>query len=150
MSGTLALAAVAHDFADAHHLTVAVLDHRRLVRPHALRVATAADLAVVELQLGESIANSAEAAGALVGGDGSMASSAESLSVSVMGARILVTAAKSMGGGGSVTSLPRNSVAGVALGTDGAPDVEQYDVTLVMVEVAMAAPCEPLRGQRGG
>jgi hypothetical protein len=56
-----------------------------------------------------------------------------------------VTAAKSMGGGGSVTSLPSISVAGVALGTDGAPDVEQYEVTLVMVEVAILQPCQLLR-----
>jgi hypothetical protein len=67
-----------------------------------------------------------------------MASSADSFSVSVMGARILATAAKSMGGGGSETSLSRASVAGVGLGTDGGSEWEPSEVTFFIAVEDMA------------
>jgi hypothetical protein len=77
--------------------------------------------------------------GVFMGGEGYMASSADSLSDSVMGARILVTAAKSMGGGAVTTSSSSASVAGVGFGTEGPPsDWEPREVTFVMVAAAIA------------
>jgi hypothetical protein len=68
---------------------------------------------------------------------------ADSLSDSWMGPRILATAVKSISGGGSTGSLPKGlfkgSVAGVGLGTDGAPDCEPREVTLVIVATVIVA-----------
>jgi hypothetical protein len=76
--------------------------------------------------------------GVLIGGDGYMASSAFSLRDSVMGARILVTAAKSMSGGGSTTSLSSASVFGVGLCFDNSSELEPREVTLLdMVEAIL-------------
>jgi hypothetical protein len=76
--------------------------------------------------------------GVLMGGDGYKASSADSLRDSAMGPRILVTAAKSMGGRAATTSRSRASVAGVGWRTVGPSDWEPSEVTFVIVVEAMA------------
>lgn len=68
-----------------------------------------------------------------MGGEGREASSADSLSCSWIGSRILATAIKSMSGV-SISSPFRLWVVGVGLGTVGAPEAEYCEpkeVTLV-------------------